>query len=184
MRKYFIFGIVVLPVFISQIGSTGVTVAFPMMISHYNTSLVLAGWVLNIYMLVTIGTIPLIAKLSDNVGRRSTFMLCVVLFTLGSLLCSIAPNIGWLIFFRAIQGIGGGGFMSSVTAIVSDKYPDMRQKLIGFIVSVATFGSIAGPNIGGVITEYLGWQAIFWLNVPFGIFALVLAWLYIKPDVK
>ncbi|MDO8567749.1 MAG: MFS transporter [Dehalococcoidales bacterium] len=184
MRKYLVFLIVVLPLFIAQIGSTAVTVAFPAMVSYFNTSLVLSGWVLNIYILVTIGTIPLTSKLSDNVGRRFTFVLCVVLFTAGSLLCSIAPNIGWLILFRAIQGVGGGGFVSSVTGIVSDLFPKNRQRLIGLMVSVSTFGSIAGPGVGGVMVEYLGWQSVFWLNVPFGIIVLVLAWLFVQADVK
>lgn len=184
MRKYLVFAIVVFPLLIAQIGSTAVTVAFPVMVSHFNTSLVLTGWVLNIYVLVTIGTIPLTAKLSDNVGRRSTFILCVILFTVGSLLSSVAPNIGWLILFRAIQGVGGGGFISAVTGIVSDEFPHMRQRLIGLMVSVSTFGSIAGPTVGGVMVEYLGWQSVFWLNVPFGAIVLVLTWLFVKADVK
>ncbi|MFC2065973.1 MFS transporter [Chloroflexota bacterium] len=184
MRKYLVFAIIVLPVFISHFASTAVSVAFPTIVSHFGTSLVLAGWVLNIYILVTIGSIPVTAKLSDTVGRRATFMVCLGSFTIGSFLCSIAPDIGWLIFFRVIQAIGGGGFISAATGIVIDEYPAMRQRLIGLTVSVATFGAIAGPNIGGVIVEYLGWQSIFWVNVPIMIITMVLAKRFIKADVK
>ena len=84
MRKYLIFAIVAFPVFIGHVASTAIAVAFPTIVSYFGTSLVLAGWVLNIYVLITIGSIPVIARLSDTVGRRSTFMLCLVSFAIGS----------------------------------------------------------------------------------------------------
>jgi len=184
MRKYFVFALVALPVFLGNVGSTSVAVAFPTMVSHFGTSLVVSGWVLSIYMLTAIGTIPITSKLSDTLGRRSTFMLCLAAFIVGSFLCAIAPNIGWLIFFRVIQAAGGGGFTSAVTGIVSDQMPDKRQQSIGLLSSVGNIGAIVGPNIGGAMVHSLGWQSVFWLNVPLGIVVLVLTRVFIKADIK
>lgn len=184
MRKYMVFVVVSLPLFFTSVAATAVAVAFPAMVDYFQTSLVLAGWVLSVYQLVTVGTIPAIARFSDTVGRRATFMICLVLFVVGSALCALAPSIGWLIFFRVIEGIGGGGFTSAAIGIISDDFPYERQRLIGLFTSISTFGSVAGPAIGGLIVQYFGWQAVFWLNVPMGLLALVLSWYFLKADVR
>ncbi len=184
MRKYFAFAVIVIPVFLGHVGSSAIAVAFPTIVSHFQTSLVLAGWILSVYQLVAIGAIPIIARFSDAVGRRSTFAFCLILFTIGSFLCAIAPNIGLLILFRVIQAVGGGGFMSAAIGTISDEFPEVRHRLIGLVVSIATFGAVAGPNIGGILVQYMGWQSVFWLNAPIGITALVLARYFIKADAR
>ncbi len=184
MRKYLIFAVVALPTFLGHVSSTAVAVAFPTMVSHFQTSLVLAGWVVGIYPLVMIAAIPVTSRLSDTVGRRSTFMLCLIFFTVGSFLCAIAPNMGWLIFFRVVQAIGGGGFTSAAVGIVSDEYPDTRQQMIGLLSSTNNFGAVVGPNMAGAMVQYLGWQSVFWANIPIGVIGLVMCRYFIKADVK
>ncbi len=184
MRRYLVFAVVAIPTFLSHVGSTSVSIAFPTMVSYFGTSLVLAGWVVSVYALATIFILPIVAWLSDTVGRRSSFLLCLAFFTSGSLLCAMAPNMGWLIFFRVIQGVGGGGFVASAVGIVSDELPDKRQQFIGLLSSTAYFGMVVGPNIAGVIVQYLGWRSIFWLNVPVGIAAIALCRHFVKADVK
>ncbi len=182
MNKFILFAVVAIPVFMGNLDSTIVAVAFPTMVSHFGTSLVVAGWVMSVYILVSIGTIPVASRLSDTHGRRPVFIGCLILFTTGSFLCAIAPNIGWLIFFRMIQAVGGGGFISAATGIISDQIPDKRQQLIGLLASIANFGSIAGPNIGSVMVTYFGWRSVFWINVPIGVVAFVLCVYLIKKD--
>ncbi len=184
MRRYLSFAIVASTLFMANVNSTIVAVAFPKMVAYFETSLVLAGWVMSAYLLVSIAAIPIVSRLSDTVGRRSTFMGCLFLFTLGSFLCAIAPNIGWLIFFRAIQAIGGGGFTSTSVGIISDEFPNERLRMVGLITSINGVGAIAGPSIGGVMIGPLGWHSVFWVNVPLGIIALFLCWFVIRADVK
>lgn len=184
MRKYLAFSVVAFPAFLGHFSSTSIAVAFPPMVNYYQTSLVLAGWVLSIYHLVSIGVIPLTARLSDTAGRRSTLMLCLSLFTIGSFLSAVAPNIYLLIASRVIQAAGAGGFISAATGIIYDQFPEQRQQFIGLLSSIAAFGNLVGPNVGGVMVEYLGWQSVFWINVPIGLVSVVLFKFMLKPDEK
>src|SRR6185437_15196529 len=108
-------------------------------------------------------------KLSEALGRRRVFLFCVVVFTASSVLCGLAPNVGWLIAFRAVQAIGGGGLMPSAVGIIADEYRSHRAQAIGLISSVMPIGSIVGPNLGGFILQNWSWRALFWINVPIGV---------------
>src|SRR3990170_2251794 len=182
MRKYLIFSIVSLALFLSSVNATTVSVAFPVIVSEFNASLVLTGWVLSVYQLVTISAMPVVAKMSESYGRKSTFMLCALMFTIGSVLCAIAPNVTLLIIFRVIQGIGGGGFLPSAAGIVSDEFPQARQRAIGLFTSIFPIGAIVGPNLGGWIVASFGWESVFWFNVPIGIIMLILSKLLMRTD--
>jgi len=182
MRRYLIFSVVSLVLFLASVGATTVSVAFPVIISELNASLVLAGWVLSVYQLVAISSMPVAAKMSETFGRRSTFMLCAALFTAGSALCALAPNVTLLIVFRVIQAVGGGGFLPSAASIVSDEFPEMRQRAIGLFTSIFPIGAIVGPNLGGWMVASLGWKSIFWFNVPLGIIVLILSKLLLRPS--
>lgn len=149
MSKYLIFATVSLVLLLSSISSTAVAVAFPQITSSFSASLILAGWVLSIYQLAATAVMPIAGKASDAFGRKFTLMLCLSLFTLGSLLCTIAPNIELLIFSRFIQAIGGGGFFPSATGLVADEFPRSRQQSIGLLTSIFAIGQIIGPNLGG-----------------------------------
>ncbi len=184
MRRYVIFSTVCLALALYSISGSAISVAFPVITSYYDTSVVNAGWVLNSYQLVGTIMMPLAGKISDIFGRRSTFLISTLLFTLGSILCAIAPSIGWLIGFRVIQGIGGGGFLPSAAGIVSDEFPESRQRYIGLFTSIFPIGMIVGPNLGGWMIEAFGWRSIFWFNVPLGIVVLILARLLFRTGEK
>jgi len=131
MIPYLIYAAIHLITLLGNISSNAVSVAFPNIISSFNTSLVLAGWVISIYLLVATGATVLIGKLSDTLGRKKVFLICTAFFILGSLLSAIAPNIQLLIFFRFIQAIGGGGFGPAVVGIMGISFRRAAKKLSG-----------------------------------------------------
>ncbi|HRT68180.1 MAG TPA: MFS transporter, partial [Bacteroidota bacterium] len=124
--RYLIFIVISLGLLLSSISGTSVAVAFPSIIDGFGTSLITAGWVISIYQIALTIMMPLMGKLSDIIGRKVTFILCVLMFIIGSFLSAIAPSIGILIIARFIQAIGGGGFMLSATGIISEEFPESR----------------------------------------------------------
>jgi EmrB/QacA subfamily drug resistance transporter len=167
------FVLAALAVLMGSIDGTIMVVALPQLTDSLNTSLSWVGWTLTTYQLVQIVMYPLAGKLSDVLGRRRVFLFCVTTFTLASLLCALAPNVGVLIVFRAVQAIGGGGLVPSAIGIIADEYRRHRAQAIGLISSVMPVGSIVGPNLGGFLLQTWGWRAMFFINLPIGV-ALVL----------
>jgi EmrB/QacA subfamily drug resistance transporter len=182
MRRYLIFSVVGLTLFMASVAGTTVSVAFPTIISELNASLALSGWVLSVYQLVAIGAMPLIARMSDVLGRKRIFVMCTLLFIAGSALSAFAPNVILLILARALQAIGGGGFLPSATGIVSEEFPETRQRTIGLISSIFPIGAIVGPNLGGWMVASLGWRSVFWFNIPVGVAVLLFSGLLLRTD--
>jgi EmrB/QacA subfamily drug resistance transporter len=173
--RYLIFGTVSIALILMAISGTAITVAFPVITDYFQTSLVLAGWIVSIQSLAWAVTMPLFGKICDVLGRKRTFMLCLALFGVGSLLSALATNIYMLIFFRLIQGIGAGGFVPAGSLIVVDAFPKQRQQVIGLFTTIFPIGQIVGPNLGGWLVETYGWQSTFWFNIPFVALAIVSA---------
>lgn len=178
------FWLAALSVLMVSIDGTVVAVAIPTLTASLDTSLNWVGWTLTSYQLVQLMVMPLAGKLSDALGRKRVFIASIVLFTAGSLLCGLAPNIGFLIFFRAVQAIGGGGVMPSAAGIVSDQFKEHRNKAIGLISSIFSIGGVLGPNIGGWILQTWTWREIFFVNLPIGILVLVGTQLILRERVK
>ncbi len=178
MRRYSIFGVVGLGLLLISIAGSSVSIAFPVLIEDFSTNLVIAGWVLTSFQLVNTVIMPLAGKISDTIGKKLTFLGCTLFFIVGSLICALSPNIYVLIVGRVVQAIGGGAFLPVCTGIVSDLFPEARQRYIGLISSIFPVGMIIGPNLGGWMVEKFSWHSIFWLNVPLGLLVLGLsAWL-------
>ena len=177
MRRYLVFIIASLPLLLYTVSATAVSVAFPDIISDLNTTVVIAGWTLTAFQLTWIAVVPLTGKITEFFGQRTVLMLSTLLFTIGSGLCALAPNIYLLIFFRMIQAIGGAAFMPCATAIISAEFPESRQRSIGLLSSLFPIGMVIGPNLGGWMVEALGWRSVFWLNVPAGALVLIFSWL-------
>ncbi|PTY06333.1 EmrB/QacA family drug resistance transporter [Opitutaceae bacterium EW11] len=133
-------------------------------------------WVLTSYLVSNAVVLPISGWLSRIVGRKRFYMLCVALFGASSLLCGIAPSLGWLIFFRVLQGLGGGGLAPSEQSILADTFPPEKRgqafALYGVAVVVAP---TVGPTLGGWITDSYSWRWIFLINVPVCLLSLSLA---------
>ena len=156
-----------------SIDNTIVAVAIPELKNALDAPLPWISWTLTSYQLVQVIMLPLAGKLSDSIGRTRLFVACVSVFTVSSLLCGMAPNVGLLILFRALQAVGGGGLLPSAVGIIADQYPRRRAQAVGLISSVMPMGTIVGPNIGGFLLQNWSWRALFWVNVPLGALVVV-----------
>jgi MFS transporter, DHA2 family, multidrug resistance protein len=141
-------------------------------------------WVITSYLVANAIVLPVSGWLAGVIGRKRFYMLCVALFTAASFLCGIAPSLGMLIFFRVLQGLGGGGMAPSEQAILADTFPPEKRSqafaLYGVAVVVAP---TIGPALGGWITDNWSWNWIFFINVPVGIASLALVqWLLVEPE--
>jgi EmrB/QacA subfamily drug resistance transporter len=174
LRRYLIFASAALSLFMYSIDSTAVAVAFPNFIREFNTNILWAAWTLSIYMVAVTSMMPLMGNLSDSFGRKPVFLGSLLLFTLSSLACGLAPNIYSLVAFRFLQGIGGASFLPTAAGIVSDQFPEHRQQAIGLFSSIFSIGGIVGPNLGGWIVSRYSWRYIFYINLPIGLGLLVL----------
>jgi MFS family permease len=182
MTVYLIYIFIHLLMLLAAIGFSSVSIAFPNITQEFHSSVILTGWVLSIYLLVSTAASVLVGKVSEILGKKRTFLICTILFTLGSLLSAVAPNVQLLIFFRFIQSIGGGGSTPAIVGIVADIFPGSRQKALGFSLGIATIGTIIGPSLAGWLVTGFGWRSIFWFNVPLGILIVVVISILLKGD--
>jgi EmrB/QacA subfamily drug resistance transporter len=158
-------------------------IAFPALTQVFETDVSVVMWVTVVFILVSTSSMLIIGKISDMVGRKRIFLAGIVVFTLALLACSLAGSIGQLIFFRALQGVGAAMTISCGTAIVTEVFPphEMGKGLGSLGVSVS-LGFIAGPIIGGVLLDFLDWRSIFYMRVPLGIAAFVMAIIFLSED--
>ena len=142
-------------------------------------------WIVTTYLVASAIIIPVSGWLSDVVGRKRYYMICVALFTIASLLCGLATNLPMLIVFRVLQGLGGGGMAPSEQAIIADTFPPAKRSAAFALYGVAVIvAPTVGPTIGGWITDNYSWHWIFFINVPIGIISLLLVhWLVVEPPV-
>jgi DHA2 family multidrug resistance protein len=164
-----------LATFMEVLDTTIVTVALPHISGNLGSDIQESTWVLTSYLVSNAIILPISAWLSSVFGRRNYYLGCVALFTVSSFLCGIAPSMRTLVFFRLLQGLGGGGLQPSTQAILVDTFPPRRRgmgmALFGMAVVVAP---ILGPTLGGWITDNFNWRWIFFINIPVGIASLVL----------
>ncbi|MFT9849092.1 MDR family MFS transporter [Aneurinibacillus sp. REN35] len=163
--------------FLAAIEVTIVSTAMPRIVSDLG-GLELISWVFAIYLLTTSVTTPIYGKLADLFGRKIIFTVGTVVFLLGSALCGLAQSMEALIFYRAIQGIGAGAVLPVTFTIIGDIYSfEERAKIQGWFSSVWGISGIVGPLVGGFFVDVLSWHWIFFVNVPFGLIAIVMLWL-------
>jgi EmrB/QacA subfamily drug resistance transporter len=162
-----------LVLFISNLDATVVATAIPS-IGRSLHDLAGAPWIATAYLLTSAVTTLVLGKLGDMYGRKPVFQFSIAVFLAGSVLSGLASGMVWLVLFRGLQGIGGGGLNSLVMAIIGDVVPArQRSKYQAMLGSVATLALIAGPLAGGLFSEDLSWRWIFYINIPVGLAALV-----------
>ena len=176
-RRQLVLAICCLSLFIVALDSTIVNIALPSLRADLDVSVSALQWVLDSYTLVLASLLILAGSTADRVGRRRTFQTGLALFTAGSLLCSVAPSLGWLIAFRMVQAVGGSMLNPVAMSIITNTFtePRERARAIGVWGGVVGLSMALGPVLGGVLVAGLGWRSIFWINVPIGLAAIVLA---------
>jgi EmrB/QacA subfamily drug resistance transporter len=158
--------------FLAALDQSIVGTALPRIVSEFN-SLDKLSWVVTAYLLTSTASTPLWGKISDLYGRRPLFIAAILTFLGGSVLSALSQNIEELIAFRAVQGLGAGGLMSLAFATIGDVIPPReRGRYMGYFGAVFGLASVAGPLLGGLLTDGPGWRWIFWINVPIGLVAL------------
>ena len=163
-----------LTMFLAALDQTIVATALPTIGRQFNDVSSLS-WVITSYLLASTAVAPVFGTLSDIYGRRVMITVSLVLFTVGSILCAVAPNMPILIVARGLQGLGGGGIMPVVQTVISDVViPRERGKYQAYFSGVWMAAGLLGPVLGGVFAEHLHWSMIFWINVPLAIGALFL----------
>lgn len=168
------YGLACVSMLMFAVDSSIVAVALRTLVHDLDTSLALAGWTLTGYALAQIVAMPVVGKLAERFGQMRVFVICVVVFTLGSLLCGLASNIYVLIGCRILQALGGGGIMPSAVGIIARAFPESRNRMLGLFTSIFPLGGIIGPNVGGLLLEHFSWRVLFLVNVPVGLIVVPL----------
>ena len=159
-----------------SLDNTIVNVALPTIHRDLGASLSQLQWIVDAYTVVLATLLILSGSIADRIGRKRVFAMGLALFSVGSLLCSTAPSPGWLIAFRALQGVGGSMLNPVAMSIIRNVFTDPRERAqaIGVWGGVVGISMALGPVVGGALTDAAGWRSIFWINVPIGVLAIVL----------
>jgi DHA2 family multidrug resistance protein len=166
---------VTLATFMEVLDTSIANVALPHIAGNLSAGTDESTWVLTSYLVSNAVVLPLSGWISSIIGRKRFYMSCVALFTVSSFLCGLAPNLGMLIFFRVLQGVGGGGLQPSEQAILADTFPPAKRGMAFAVYGIAVVMAPAiGPTLGGWITDNYTWRWIFFINIPVGVLSLML----------
>jgi len=180
INKWLITITVMLPTIMEIIDTSVANVALPHMQGSLNAGTDEVTWVLTSYLVANAVVLPMTGWLSRVFGRKRFLITCIVLFTLASLLCGAAPNLGSLIFFRVLQGAAGGALIPISQAILMETFPPQQRGMAMAIFGIgAMFGPIVGPALGGWITDNMSWRWIFYINLPIGMIAAIMCAFFI-----
>ncbi len=185
VNKWLVLIAVAMGVFLATIDGSIVNIGLNTIVNDLHQPLNVVEWVVLAYML-TISTLMLsIGRLSDMIGKKKLYLAGIIIFTIGSGLCGIAPSVYWLIAFRVIQAIGGVMTMAIGIAIVTEAFPPKeRGKALGVMGTIVSVGIIAGPTIGGIILQSFTWHWLFFVNLPIGLIGVFMVARFVPEDSK
>ncbi|OQR61365.1 MFS transporter [Streptomyces maremycinicus] len=183
-RRLLVLAICCMSLLIVSLDVTVLNVALPAMQSDLHASTAGLQWTIDAYTLVLAVLLMLAGSTADRIGRKKVFMAGLVVFTLGSLLCSLAPNLELLIAARMVQAVGGSMLNPVAMSIITNTFTDPRERAraIGVWGAVVGISMAAGPLLGGLLVESVGWRSIFWLNLPIGLVALLATLRYVPES--
>jgi EmrB/QacA subfamily drug resistance transporter len=184
-RRQLVLAICCMSLFIVGLDATIVNLALPSIQQNMHASVSSLQWVVDAYTVVLASLLMLAGSMGDRFGRRRTFQTGLALFSIGSLMCSVAPNVTTLIIFRMVQAAGGSMLNPVAMSIITNTFTDPRERAraIGVWGGVIGLSMALGPVLGGALVDGAGWRSIFWVNVPVGIAAAVLAAIFV-PESK
>jgi EmrB/QacA subfamily drug resistance transporter len=163
-----------LPVFMGSLDNTILASALPTIGREFGDTRNLP-WLISVYLLASTAVVPLYGKIADIHGRRFTLRIALIAYMAGSLVCALAPNMLVLILGRALHGLGGGGLASMGSVVLGDvAAPKERGRYYAYFAVVYTTAGASGPALGGFLSDYIHWSAIFWLNIPLGLAAMTI----------
>ncbi|CDZ41955.1 MFS transporter [Neorhizobium galegae] len=174
-----------LSMLLSSLGTSVANVGLPTLAQAFDASFQQVQWVVLAYLLAITTLIVSVGRLGDISGRRRLLLAGIALFTAASIACGIAPTLGILIAARAAQGLGAAAMMALTMAFVADIFPKTRTgAAMGLLGTMSAIGTALGPSLGGLLIAGAGWRAIFLINVPLGLLALLLAFRYLPADLR
>ncbi|MFE2110012.1 MFS transporter [Kitasatospora sp. NPDC059463] len=183
-RRQLVLAICCLSLFIVGLDNTVVNIALPQIQRDLDAPASGLQWIIDAYTLVLASLLMLFGSLADRLGRRRVFQTGLLVFVLGSLLCSLAPGLGWLVAFRAVQAVGGSMLNPVAMSIITNTFtePRERARAIGVWGGVVGISMALGPLLGGFLVHAAGWPAIFLINVPVGLLAFLLTARYVPES--
>ena len=183
-RRVLVLAICCMSLLLVGLDNTIINVALPSIGRELSASTSGLQWTVDAYTLVLASLLMLSGSTADRLGRRRIFLVGLTLFALGSLLCSVAPGLGWLVAFRMLQAVGGSMLNPVAMSIITNVFTDSRERAQAIGVWGGTIGiSLAlGPILGGLLVETIGWRSIFWINVPVALAAIVLTTRYVPES--
>lgn len=182
-RKWLIFFITSLGTFMATLDGSIVNIALPVISVKLNAGLSLVQWVITIYLLVITSLLPIFGKSGDIIDRRKLYGAGFLIFAVGSGFCSLSHNVISLIISRAAQAIGASILMANSPAIIASTFPGQdRGRALGLTGTIVALGTMTGPSLGGVLLNQLGWQSIFYINIPIGLLGYYLTIKHIPSE--
>ncbi|MEU8969034.1 MFS transporter [Streptomyces monashensis] len=175
-RRLLVLAICCMSLLIVSLDNTVLNVALPSMQRELHASTSGLQWTIDAYTLVLASLLMLAGSTADRIGRKKVFMTGLLVFTVGSVLCSLAPNLSLLIVFRMVQAVGGSMLNPVAMSIITNTFTDARERAraIGVWGAVVGISMAAGPLVGGLLVQSVSWRAIFWVNLPVGLAAVLL----------
>lgn len=170
--------------FLVVLDTTALNVAIAAIQRDFHGTVTGLQWVVNSYTMVFASLMLTCGAVGDRFGAKRFYQIGLALFTGMSCLCALAPGVNWLIALRILQGLGAAIMLPASLALLSQAFPnpDERSQAVTYWATIVSLGFAAGPVLGGALTHYLGWRAIFWLNVPFGLAALLMVRAFVKDS--